>query len=645
MGFLYLVLLIARASSDSASADNSCEGVQVPLVTSHSHIQDPQFEVGRCGVLKAIMKSQLQTPQVSKMTLMEQISLNSTERFAQSASPIALHSRPSSTRKLFLDFNGYVISSSSAWNGYWTGNSMRGVSLDGNYSDFSPSENAYIQEIWKAVSEDFSAFDIDVTTEDPGVAGLTRSSDSDVSFGAHAVISDDYSQSAVCRCGGVAYVGVVDYIYSLAGATNPYSPSFNFVSFSRGSYVSASDAAGIISHETGHNVGLGHDGNASTGYYPGHINGIWAPIMGTSYNKSISQWSKNENLGGRVTSWTQRANSAWVDTTECTASPTCRDDFLVITENSIPLITDDFGSNSASSYAISSKSFTIAGQVGANEDEDWFKITAGGPITLSVTASPIENYPNLDIEIILKGSNGSSIVSNNPLVSRNSNGRPQGVNAALSNQMLASGTYYLIVRGTGALDPLTTGYSRFASVGRFTLTGQITDRKISQTITFAPPASLTSAQSPYTLSATASSGLAVTVTSSTPSICTVSGMTLTLKLAGTCTLVASQAGNTIYNPAPSITRSITMTKASQTITFAPPASLTSAQSPYTLSATASSGLAVTVTSSTPSICTVSGMTLTLKLAGTCTLVASQAGNTIYNPAPSITRSIISTIAV
>jgi hypothetical protein len=38
------------------------------------------------------------------------------------------------------------------------------------------------------------------------------------------------------------------------------------------------------------------------------------------------------------------------------------------------------------------------------------------------------------------------------------------------------------------------------------------------------------------------------------------------------------------------------------------------------------------------------MTLTLKLAGTCTLVASQAGNTIYSPAPSITRSIISTIA-
>ena len=87
-------------------------------------------------------------------------------------------------------------------------------------------------------------------------------------------------------------------------------------------------------------------------------------------------------------------------------------------------------------------------------------------------------------------------------------------------------------------------------------------KKLPQTITFAPPTSLTSAQFPYTLTATASSGLALTLTTSTPAICTVSGMTLTLKIAGTCTLVASQAGNSIYNPAPSITRSITLTIAS-----------------------------------------------------------------------------------
>ena len=556
LGILYLFLLIARATSDSASADTSCEGVQAPLVVSHTHIKDPQFEVGRCGVLKATMKSQLQTPQIPKMALMEQVSANSTEVLAQSVLPIALHSRPSSTRKLFLDFNGYTISSSSAWNGYWNGNSVRGVSLDGNYSDFSATENAYIQAIWKGVAEDFSAFDIDVTTEDPGVAGLTRSSGSDVSFGAHAVISDDYSQSAVCGCGGVAYVGVVDFIYASSGATNPYSPSFNFVSFSSGNYISAADASFIISHETGHNVGLGHDGNASTDYYPGHANGIWAPIMGTSYGKSISQWSKNENEGGRVTSYTDRTNG-YVDPTACTASSTCRDDFLVITENNIPLIADDFGGDSAGSYLISGKNFSIEGQVGANEDEDWFKITAAGPITLSVTVFPIADYPNLDIELLLKGSNGTTIVSNNPLVSRKSNGRPQGVDAALSNQLLNSGTYYLVVRGTGALDPLTTGYSRFASVGRFTLTGQITDRvKTAQTITFAPPVSISPGAGATALSATTTSGLSISFASTTPAICTISGSTLTPVNEGNCSITASQAGDSTYSAAKPVTKSI-----------------------------------------------------------------------------------------
>ena len=556
LGILYLFLLIARATSDSASADTSCEGVKAPLVVSHTHIKDPQFEVGRCGVLKATMKSQLQTPQIPKMALMEQVSANSTEVLAQSVLPIALHSRPSSTRKLFLDFNGYTISSSSAWNGYWNGNSVRGVSLDGNYSDFSATENAYIQAIWKGVAEDFSAFDIDVTTEDPGVAGLTRSSGSDVSFGAHAVISDDYSQSAVCGCGGVAYVGVVDFIYASSGATNPYSPSFNFVSFSSGNYISAADASFIISHETGHNVGLGHDGNASTDYYPGHANGIWAPIMGTSYGKSISQWSKNENEGGRVTSYTDRTNG-YVDPTACTASSTCRDDFLVITENNIPLIADDFGGDSAGSYLISGKNFSIEGQVGANEDEDWFKITAAGPITLSVTVFPIADYPNLDIELLLKGSNGTTIVSNNPLVSRKSNGRPQGVDAALSNQLLNSGTYYLVVRGTGALDPLTTGYSRFASVGRFTLTGQITDRvKTAQTITFAPPVSISPGAGATALSATTTSGLSISFASTTPAICTISGSTLTPVNEGNCSITASQAGDSTYSAAKPVTKSI-----------------------------------------------------------------------------------------
>ena len=78
------------------------------------------------------------------------------------------------------------------------------------------------------------------------------------------------------------------------------------------------------------------------------------------------------------------------------------------------------------------------------------------------------------------------------------------------------------------------------------------------------------------------------------------------------------------------------TKASQTITFAKPANKTLAQSPLTVTGTASSGLAVSFTTTTPAVCSsggTNGATITLLAAGTCTVTASQAGNATYNAAP------------
>ena len=66
-----------------------------------------------------------------------------------------------------------------------------------------------------------------------------------------------------------------------------------------------------------------------------------------------------------------------------------------------------------------------------------------------------------------------------------------------------------------------------------------------------------------------------------------------------------------------------------------------AQSPLTVSATASSGLSVTFTTSTPSVCTAGGLngaTITLIGAGTCTVKADQPGNAIHNPAPTVSQS-------
>jgi ApbE superfamily uncharacterized protein (UPF0280 family) len=138
--------------------------------------------------------------------------------------------------------------------------------------------------------------------------------------------------------------------------------------------------------------------------------------------------------------------------------------------------------------------------------------------------------------------------------------------------------------------------------------------------------------------------LTVSFTTTTRSVCTsggTNGATITLLKAGTCTVEASQAGNAIYNAAISVSRSFTVSKASQTITFAALANKTLAQSPVTVSATASSGLTVSFTTTTRSVCTsggTNGATITLLKARTCTVEASQAGNAIYNAATSVSRS-------
>jgi hypothetical protein len=156
-----------------------------------------------------------------------------------------------------------------------------------------------------------------------------------------------------------------------------------------------------------------------------------------------------------------------------------------------------------------------------------------------------------------------------------------------------------------------------------------------QTITFDQPAEQTLG-SDANLTATASSGLAVSFTSDTPAICTVAGATVTPQSTGTCTITSTQAGNATYYAASNVAKSFAI-KSAQTITFNQPADLTLGNN-VDLAATASSGLAVSYTSSTGAICTVAGNTVTSRSAGTCTITASQAGNANFYAAGSVAKS-------
>ncbi len=156
----------------------------------------------------------------------------------------------------------------------------------------------------------------------------------------------------------------------------------------------------------------------------------------------------------------------------------------------------------------------------------------------------------------------------------------------------------------------------------------------SQTITFEPLASKTYGDPDFTVTATASSGLPVSFAAADN--CTVSGSTVHLTGAGSCTITASQAGDATYAPAPDVSQTFTIVQASQTITFGSLADKTYGDPDFAVSATASSGLPVSFAAA--GNCTVSGNTVHLTGEGSCTITASQGGNANYTPAASVPQT-------
>ncbi len=163
-----------------------------------------------------------------------------------------------------------------------------------------------------------------------------------------------------------------------------------------------------------------------------------------------------------------------------------------------------------------------------------------------------------------------------------------------------------------------------------------------QTISFPqPPAQTFAPSGTFTISATATSQLPVSFISETTGRCTVSGNTITIVSAGTgtsgCRIRAEQNGNSQWQPATPVTRTIDINRAPQTITFDPPASVPVTAQSFSWPAPTGggSGQPVIVVSLTPDICVVSttaGNTADIVATGDCILQASQAGNANYNPA-------------
>ena len=151
--------------------------------------------------------------------------------------------------------------------------------------------------------------------------------------------------------------------------------------------------------------------------------------------------------------------------------------------------------------------------------------------------------------------------------------------------------------------------------------------RAAQTISFPPVSGRLLSAGSFSVNPTASSGLLVQVTAA--GTCTVVGLTITPTAAGTCTLTATQAGDASFLPAPPVTQNIIIARGTQTITFSPLPDRTFGDAPFSVSATASSGLPVTLSAS--GNCTLTGNTVRITGGGSCTITAHQAGNLDYVP--------------
>ena len=345
----------------------------------------------------------------------------------------ALHSRPGANRVIYLDFDGQLISG-TIWNSEygiasWTAPAF---SLDPDASTFTDAERAAVIEVWQRVAQDFAPFAVDVTTQDPGADAITRSGSADLRFGTRVLISPDATQSE-CSCAGVAYLDVFDrssnHAYTQPAWVYPQAVS------NRARHI-----AEAVSHETGHNLGLEHDGTQTAGYYAG--SGGWGPIMGAPYNQAVTQWSNGSYPGANNT----------------------QDDLALIAGNGAPLVADDASDASAFSVPLILDG-PVTGLLNTTADVDTYSVTVGDG-RFTAIAEPSWPGPDVDLALTLRDAAGTVLASAAPAFDTANS--VASLSASLDLEV-AAGSYTLQVEGVGNGILGSAGASDYGSVGWYSV--------------------------------------------------------------------------------------------------------------------------------------------------------------------------------
>ncbi|MBY0478951.1 MAG: hypothetical protein K2Q24_14990 [Chitinophagaceae bacterium] len=300
---------------------------------------------------------------------------------------------------LYLDFDGEVVSG-TAWNS----------SGDINCAPANLTADA-IQQIIQRVSNDFSPFNVLITTD----AAVYNSS---TAKRTKVIITESWEWYG--QAGGVAYQGTF--------APGSTTPCFVFSSLLNYSTKAVAEA---ISHESGHTIGLYHqssyDANGvktaeyNSGVGTGEI--AWAPIMGNSYGRNLSLWHKGSS----------------------NVSATYIQDDVAIIQSAVGSKTDDFSNGITGAAVLTATADAVINNA---TDVDYFSVTAAANQTISVTPFNTGiSHAGSNVDLVLKVYNAQGV-----LLSSINDGPVLNASVALS-----AGSYYISVSAGSNANTTTHG--------------------------------------------------------------------------------------------------------------------------------------------------------------------------------------------
>jgi hypothetical protein len=332
-----------------------------------------------------------------------------------------LSSYPSATATIYLDFDGQTVTS-AGWNG--------GVSL---VCAAAPLNDAQITEIFNRVSEDYRPFNVNITTNEAVflAAPLMQR--------IRVIVTPTSAWKP--GVGGISYIGSFTW--------GDDTPAFVFTDRLGPNYPKY--IAECCTHESGHSVGLSHqssyDGSCTLTetYNSGTGTGEtgWAPVMGNSYYRNMTGWNDGPTPYGC-------ANT--------------QDNLTIITsQNGFTYRADDFVETmNSNTYSLTSNGMVVDGLISTSTDKDAFRftLTANGNFHLDAVPYSIiagnNDGADLDIKILMYDATFNLVATYDPA-------NKMSVNI---DTTLTSGTYYLLVDGTGNLNA-----GNYGSLGSYKLTG------------------------------------------------------------------------------------------------------------------------------------------------------------------------------